>query len=143
MLYRWPKGRVIRTVAFVVVALIGFDLAYGGAWAQWSASQSLAESPGESGGTGLRQMIYAGIFAALAAVVFFGGGFAIGFHKKSAQFLIEVEEEMTRVTWPSRTDVVRSTIMIAILSVFLALLIFGVDFLNSQLLALVNSIGGG
>ena len=71
-----------------------------------------------------------GILGVLGAVILIGGVAMIGFVPKAAQFLIEVEQEMSKVTWPSRADLIRSTILIALLSVILALLIAGVDLLN-------------
>ena len=57
---------------------------------------------------------------------------------RTVNWLIEVEQEMLRVTWPKQNEVVRSTVIIAIMTVVLAIVIFLVDWLNIQVV--VNGI---
>jgi preprotein translocase subunit SecE len=45
-----------------------------------------------------------------------------------ADFLIAVEAEMNKVTWPSRTELVRSSLVVIFVIVFMAILLFGYDF---------------
>lgn len=120
MLYRWPQGRVIRTIFLVLCAAIAVDLVWQGAIGQYQAWTR------EGGTTSLAGAI---VFGLLAAVSLFGGIAAIGFVPKTATFLIEVEREMAQVTWPGRKEIVRATIMISIMTVVLAVFIFVVDAL--------------
>ena len=46
-----------------------------------------------------------------------------------AQFFSEVRGEMRRVAWPTRSEVINSTIIVLIAVVFMTSLIFGADFL--------------
>ena len=57
--------------------------------------------------------------------------------------LIDVETEMAKVTWPGRSDVVRSTIIISIMTAVLALVIFLVDSAILGARGLVYSLGAG
>jgi preprotein translocase subunit SecE len=47
-------------------------------------------------------------------------------------FLGEVRSEMRKVAWPSRKEVVNSTIAVLIAVVFMTALIFGLDYASSK-----------
>jgi preprotein translocase subunit SecE len=55
----------------------------------------------------------------------------LGWWQRSRQFLIEVRNEMKRVTWPSRKEVYATTVVVILTSVFFGLYLFGVDLLLS------------
>jgi len=121
-MYKWPQGRVIRTVCLLLLALIVTDLAYNGAYGP------LALGFGADGST--KQIVLGSFFATLALASLVIGLVAIGFHHNAVEFLIEVEQEMTKVEWPTRANLIRSTIVIFIATALLAGLIFTVDLVN-------------
>jgi preprotein translocase subunit SecE len=133
MLYRWPQGRIIRVIFLIAVVLVASDFGFN-AYGQYSAWSTAEEQDWSN-------LVYMSILGVLGAVILVAGVAMIGFVPKAAQFLIEVEQEMSKVTWPSRSDLIRSTILIALLAVILALLIAGVDLLNYWLV--YNQIIGG
>ncbi len=47
-------------------------------------------------------------------------------------FIGEVKAEMRKVAWPSRKEVVNSTIAVLIAVVFMTSLIFGLDYVSSK-----------
>ena len=47
-------------------------------------------------------------------------------------FLGEVRSEMRKVAWPSRREVINSTIVVLIAVVFMTSLIFGLDYVSSK-----------
>jgi preprotein translocase subunit SecE len=54
-----------------------------------------------------------------------------------ADFLIAVEAEMNKVTWPSRTELVRSSIVVILTILLLAGILYGYDlFWNAVLMAI-------
>ncbi len=126
-MYKWPQGRLIRVIAMIVALVIAADLAFTGSWAQIDTYLN-------SDAATIRQLVLGSIFGVLALVVLIGGIAAAGFVPKSADFLIEVEQEMARVTWPTGPDLIRSTIVIAVMIVFLGVGIFAVDWVNLHLL---------
>ena len=126
-MYKWPQGKVIRTVGALLAVVVAADLGYFGAWAQ--LGPYLNDEHGE-----WRQLAIGLLFAALSLIALIGGFVAIAFHKKAVDFLIEVEQEMTRVTWPTSRDLVRSTIFIAVMIVTLSAGILLVDFVNKNIL---------
>ncbi len=121
-MYKWPQGRVIRTIGFILAALICADLAYNGGYGRFAAYQSATEAA-----AGTRQLILAAIFGALTAAAALVAVIGIGFHRKAVDFLIEVEQEMTKVEWPKWDSLWRSTLIIAVAVVILAMVIFGID----------------
>ena len=48
------------------------------------------------------------------------------------QFLTEVRSELKKVAWPTRKEVVNSTIVVLIAVVFMTALIFGLDYASSK-----------
>jgi len=128
-MYKWPQGRVIRTICMVVALIIAADLAFNGARGNIGAYFGKAGSQAS-----LPQLIVGIIYGVLALVALVGGLVAIGFKPASVDFLIEVEQEMGRVTWPTWSELVRSTAVIAVMIVTLAIGIFVVDWFNLRVL---------
>jgi preprotein translocase SecE subunit len=135
-MYKWPQGKVIRTICALLALVIAVDLGYSGAWGQLGA---IVEQGSLQAAT-WRQLVVGGIYAAASLTMLIGGFIAVGFHKKAVDFLIEVEQEMTRVTWPSGRELVRATIFIAIMIVVLAGGIVAVDIVNRSLLKLIFGV---
>ena len=48
------------------------------------------------------------------------------------QYFAEVKAEMKKVAWPTRKEVVNSTIVVLIAVVFMTTLIFGLDYASSK-----------
>ena len=124
MLYRWPQGRIIRVIAMILVALVAFDFGR----ETWGSYKAIFGPTATS--VGISTWIIFGVLSTLTVGVAGVGLYLIGFHPKSAQFLIEVEGEMGRVTWPTRSELMRLTVVIAILALILTGIIFAVDLLN-------------
>ena len=72
-----------------------------------------------------------------AAAVFLG--VMVAFHlyvnrPNSAEFLVETQGEMKRVSWPTRREWIGSTIVVLVLVAVLSLFLFGADTLLSELM---------
>lgn len=52
-------------------------------------------------------------------------------------FLKEVREELSKVVWPTRDEVIRLTLTVILVSLIVGLLLGGLDFLLTKLLELV------
>jgi preprotein translocase subunit SecE len=57
-----------------------------------------------------------------------------------ADFLIAVEAEMNKVTWPSRAEMVRSAVVVIVIMLGLTIVIFAYDNILRLLLALLNIV---
>jgi len=57
-----------------------------------------------------------------------------------ADFLIAVEAEMNKVSWPSRTELIRSSLVVIILMFGLTIVLFAYDFILNWLLSRVLQV---
>lgn len=122
MFHLWPQGRVVRICVMVLGALIAADLGYTGAYA------AFATYAGDAAGSGAtRQLILGGLYGTLALAALLIGLVAAGPHKRAVQFLIEVQDEMSKVTWPKGGELWRSTLVVALAIAVLAGVVFLTD----------------
>ena len=63
--------------------------------------------------------------------------------RAAGDFLVDVQDQMKKVTWPDRPQLKNSTIVIIVFVVIVALIIFGVDFLIAGALTVLRSLLGG
>ncbi len=54
---------------------------------------------------------------------------------KPFNFLIETRDELQKVTWPTRTEVTRLTIVVILFSIIVGVYIGGIDLIFTKLLA--------
>lgn len=59
-----------------------------------------------------------------------------------ADFLIAVEAELNKVSWPTRTELIRSSIVVLICLLVLAGVIFGFDLLWIRIFTWIGVLGG-
>jgi preprotein translocase subunit SecE len=65
-----------------------------------------------------------------------------GWWGRARRFLAEVRNEMARVTWPSRTEVYATTIVVILTSIFFGLYLWGVDLFLDRLIRWVYAAAG-
>ena len=124
-IYKRSQGRIARQVTFATLA-IGFLL---GAW-RLSAYES---SAGDLLRIGLPVLLASfGIWLAFRLVNI----------PAFADFLIAVEAEMNKVSWPSRGELVRSSLVVIFCIFFLALVLYAYDLFWNYLLHLLRVVGG-
>lgn len=129
-LYKWNQGRVTRQVTFAALAVI----LGAGAWRLSQVVTGL--SAGEVGGPDL----------GVARFLVPGGLLAVGLWlcfrivniPRFAEFLIAVEAEMAKVSWPTATEVFRSSAVVIFLIFALAFLLAAFDLFWGFLLHPAN-----
>jgi preprotein translocase subunit SecE len=125
-IYKRSQGRIARQVTFGVMAL-------GILMAAWRLNVF-------AGGRG--HLLEIGLPAGLALV-----GIWIAFRLVNmpsfADFLIAVEAEMNKVSWPTRTELWRSSLVVILLILFLAAVLFGFDIFWRTLLSVLHVVRGG
>lgn len=64
--------------------------------------------------------------------------------EKTKKFLNEVNAELRKVTWPTRDEVIGSTWVVIIVSIFTSIFIGGVDLLLDTVIKAIftSSVGG-
>jgi preprotein translocase subunit SecE len=112
--YKRNQGRTSRQVTFGTIFL-STTL---GAWGLVGSLE------GRSYGAS----VYYGVPIALIALGFWFS-FRIVNYSKFADFLIAVEAEMNKVTWPSRDLLIRGSTVVIFVIFFMAFLLFGFDML--------------
>lgn len=120
-LYKRSQGRVARQVTFVALAIVIGT----GAW-RLSQVVTAMESGDASGATdlGVVRFVLPAAMIALAAWI----SFRIVNVPRFAEFLIAVEAEMAKVSWPNGTEVFRSSVVVIFLIFALSALLAGFDF---------------
>ena len=121
MFHLWPSGRIVRICVMVLAALLAADLGYHGAYSSLSVALD-----GQANGSH-RQLILGIIYAVLATGVLLTGLIAAGPHKRAVQFLIDVQEEMTKVEWPAPGQLWKSTLVVALAIAVIAGVVFLTD----------------
>ncbi len=56
--------------------------------------------------------------------------------KKIAKFLNDVKVELSKVSWPTRSELINSTMIVAVVSILFTIYIFGVDNVLAWILSL-------
>lgn len=135
MLHLWPQGRFVRIGCFVLTGIVAADLAWSGAWANFSAR--------DTAGANANTLLTLGIiYTVLATVALVAGLVLAGFHKRSVQFLIEVEDQMTKVEWVPWDRLWRSTVVIGLAVAVMGAIIFVSDWLlYEQFLKSIFTLG--
>jgi preprotein translocase subunit SecE len=125
-IYKRSQGRIARQVTFAALA-IGVLLA------AWRLSVF---------GSASGHVMQFAVPAVLALV-----GIWIAFRLVNlpnfADFLIAVEAEMNKVSWPTRAELWRSSLVVILLILFLAAVLFGFDVFWRTLLSLLRVVRGG
>ena len=68
-------------------------------------------------------------------------GLSAGQHAGFADFLIAVEAEMNKVSWPTRAELFRSSMVVIFCILFLAAVLYGYDLFWSTLLHVLRIVG--
>ena len=79
-------------------------------------------------------------FNLIAALVFFMGVYALHLvlnRASSVDMLIDTEQELKKVSWPSRAEVKSATLVVALVTFLMAILLFGFDEVLRRLFRLV------
>lgn len=118
-LYKKNQGRLTRQLTALGLLLV---IAYG-LWTLAKGPLSAIENDGTwITGPILKLGLPIALFAVSAWIVYRAVNFP-----RFADFLISVEAEMDKVTWASRTELYRATIVVIVTMVFMAGLLFAYD----------------
>lgn len=116
-LFKRNQGRIVRQVTFIAVAVaVALGL--------WRMNATFSQEVGAT-----IRYILTGILLAAGLWI----AYRLVNVPQFADFLIAVEAEMAKVSWPTRTEVYRSSVVVLLMIFSLAVVLFVFDFLWSQL----------
>jgi preprotein translocase subunit SecE len=126
--YKRSQGRITRQVTFAVLALVVLVAA----WSLWTVLGSGA-LPRNFIGMNLEAFVEATQLRWVLPAVILLAGLWISYRAvnlpRFADFLIAVEAEMNKVSWPSRTELVRSSLVVIFVIFVLAGVLFSYDII--------------
>ena len=129
-IYKRNQGRVVRQVTFALIALT-LLLA---AWKLWAIAQTIDPESA---------LFFPGVEYVAPGVLLLIGSWityrAVNV-PRFADFLISVEAEMNKVSWPSRTELIRSSLVVIFMMFSLAIILFGFDLTWQVLFKALNVI---
>jgi preprotein translocase subunit SecE len=125
--YKRSQGRIARQVTYAALVIV---IALGA----WSLQQFLADKVAPSGRYGIS-----------TAVLLVGMwiGYRLVNVPRFADFLIAVEAEMNKVSWPTRGELFRSSIVVMITIFGLAIVLWAYDAFWTLLLTWLKVLGRG
>ena len=115
--YKGSQGKVTRQVTFAVLAVIFLIAAY-----QLFMTLKLMDF-----GPGIQSNWVGYGVASLVLAVGLWFSYRMVNYPKFADFLIAVEAEMNKVSWPTRGELVRSSIVVIFVIMSLAIILFAFD----------------
>ncbi len=116
--YKRNQGRIVRQVTLAAIFLTLLL----GAWQLSGALQTANQQAAWS---------FAGMEYIVPGLVLLVGcwlGYRLINYPQFADFLISVEAEMNKVSWPRQTELIRSALVVIFMMFFLAIILFGFDF---------------
>ena len=121
-LYKAKQGRIVRQVTCLALWLS----IWLGAWQLYETLGSYSYSDWSESTRGLlANGTY--VFPVLLVAIGMWFSFRLVNWRKFADFLISVEAEMTKVSWPTKTELYRASMVVIFTMAFLALLLFAYD----------------
>ena len=136
-IYKRSQGRIARQVTFGVLA-VTIAIA---AWRLWEAT--ISWHPGQTLGATNVDMVDRLVRGLLVGSFAFAGwwvSFRLVNMPSFADFLIAVEAEMNKVSWPTRTELVRSSLVVIFLMFFMALILVFYDVFWQKLLQILQVV---
>lgn len=128
-IYKRSQGRITRQVTFGAMALIflvGFYRMH-----QFLSNMSIGEMM-----LGMKYWLPGILFAIFGWI-----SYRLVNLPSFADFLIAVEAELNKVSWPTRSELIRSSIVVLICLMTMMIVIFGFDLLWRKIFFFLNILG--
>jgi preprotein translocase subunit SecE len=138
--YKRNQGRVARQVTFfAIVATVAI-----GAWrfGDWMTADVWARVIPDALESRLSPYVFGKyIVPALLAVLGTWAAFRIVNVPRFAEFLISVENEMSKVSWPSRGELFRASMVVIVVIFFLTAILFTYDLVLKAVISMLLGKG--
>ncbi|MFH1421339.1 MAG: preprotein translocase subunit SecE [Planctomycetota bacterium] len=131
-IYKSGQGKNARLVAAVSLSVLNlygcyslFNAINSGKWAELV----ILEIPGVEVLLTPPLLVSVVLFLAVSFAIYW----SCNWHK-SADFLIETEAELRKVSWPSKNELVGSSAIVLVVIILLSLLILGIDYIIANIM---------
>mgnify|MGYP006277303697 CR=1 FL=1 len=134
-IYKKGQGYYVRLCSAIALGVIAL---MGGKWL-WDLLRNAG------GLAGIQEAVYVQAIGAvlLVGVIAAFGWWLIGVRRRSVDFLIACEGEMKKVNWSTRREVMGSTWVVIMLTLFIALFCFAWDLVFNQFFQSINVLETG
>ncbi|MFA4986405.1 MAG: preprotein translocase subunit SecE [Candidatus Brocadiia bacterium] len=127
-IYKKGQAKNYRVAFAALILLFAVYSAY--EWYFWA--NGLSESPNMNtivqwGGAAVC-LFLGGLFAFLLAFV----------NRRTVDYVVTTEEEMRKVTWPTKDELISSSIIVVVVMVIIGLVVTSMDYLFSHVLTLLR-----
>jgi preprotein translocase subunit SecE len=133
-LYKPTQGRIVRQVTFFSVALLTCLAIWELHTSGWFNFLNAAVAPGEVAGPNIAKLLFS---FALAGVGMWIAYRLVNF-PAFADFMIAVEAEMNKVSWPTRDQLYRASVVVIFVIFAMAVLLFVFDILWTAVFEMIG-----
>jgi preprotein translocase subunit SecE len=138
-LYKRSQGRIARQLTFAGLAL-GVAV---GCWRLAISLRTWEWSRGLAGNLGVSVDLFGAIVGLAVCVPLLWICYRAVNIPRFADFLIAVEAEMNKVSWPSRTELIRASLVVLFVVFLLSTVLFLYDFIWVTIFDWIGIQGGG
>ena len=124
-LYKPAQGRIVRQATFFSVALLACLAIWELHSSGWFNFLNAAVADGEVAGPNIAKMLFAFVLAGVGVWT----AYRLVNFPTFADFLIAVEAEMNKVSWPTRDQLYRASVVVIFVIFAMAVLLFLFDIL--------------
>ncbi len=132
-IYKKGQAKNYRVAFAAILIITGMYAAF--SWYKWLENDTLFDLPFlRIDWIGAAILLFAGIAA----------GFYLAFaNRKTVDYVVTTEEEMRKVTWPTKDELVSSSIIVVVVMVVLGIVTTVFDLAFVQVLNLLKKVIGG
>ena len=133
-LYKPAQGRIVRQVTFFSVALLACLAIYELYASGWFNFLNAAVAEGAVSGPNIGKMLFSFVLAGIGIWT----AYRLVNYPLFADFLIAVEAEMNKVSWPTRDQLYRASVVVIFVIFSMAVLLFLFDILWTAVFEIIG-----
>ena len=133
-LYKPAQGRVVRQVTFFTIALLACLVVWELHRSGWFNFLNAAVADGEVSGANVGKMLFSFVLAAIGI----WSAFRLVNYPVFADFLVAVEAEMNKVSWPTRDQLYRASVVVIFVIFAMAVLLFVFDIIWTAVFEMIG-----
>ena len=133
-LYKSTQGRIVRQVTFFSVALLACLAIWELHASGWFNFLNAAVAEGEVAGPNITKLLFSFVLAGIGIWT----AYRLVNYPVFADFMIAVEAEMNKVSWPTRDQLYRASVVVIFVIFAMAVLLFLFDILWTAVFEMIG-----